>query len=59
MGRRWISAPPQPEPLLREPKKIETSVNGEGGGEVVTGNKRLTVLGNFFDMQKKWRRGEE
>lgn len=32
MGRRWISAPPQPEPLLREPKKIETSVNGEGGG---------------------------
>lgn len=48
MGRRWISALPQPEPLLREPKKIETSVNGEGGG--VGGNRQQKAhgVGKFF-----------
>lgn len=44
MGRRWISAPPQPEPLLREPKKIETSVNGVGGNR----QQKAHGVGKYF-----------
>lgn len=56
MGRRWSSAPPQPEPLLREPKKIETSVKGVGGWKPATKGSRC---GEIFLICKRSGGGEK